>query len=352
MIGHIRLGLLCVAWMAALIQVTTGADLIEVVNLGVIAFIAFVILTLSRLRHDSALILLLLVVVGWALLDHFPDGNEWASGGRYVLIFAALLPTMALVRATASMMPSVHRTQDALAQLPASASSGGLHLAANIFGGIMRCDVIAEGVIAAVTEVGLKVPLVVRLEARLPAVQRDGRHAGLHGAWDVCVGSIADLPLFIIIIHDPVLVLRQVGLLVHARDRLAYQFVVLVHDDARELALLVRRVQAGGVVDRLVAFIRLRALVGPRQLLDLGPGLPSTRPAEVARGAGGRHDGCPGRCRRCALCLCCRVTRQRPFAAPVPPRCVMRCVCAGPSRAARCACLWAARSDMSRRAPL
>ena len=34
----------------------------------------------------------------------------------------------------------------------------------NIFGGIMRCDVIAEGVVAAVMEVGLKVPLVVRLE--------------------------------------------------------------------------------------------------------------------------------------------------------------------------------------------
>jgi succinyl-CoA synthetase beta subunit len=34
----------------------------------------------------------------------------------------------------------------------------------NIFGGIMRCDIIAEGVIAAVREVGLQVPLVVRLE--------------------------------------------------------------------------------------------------------------------------------------------------------------------------------------------
>ncbi len=34
----------------------------------------------------------------------------------------------------------------------------------NIFGGIMRCDVIAEGVIAAVKDVGLQVPLVVRLE--------------------------------------------------------------------------------------------------------------------------------------------------------------------------------------------
>ena len=34
----------------------------------------------------------------------------------------------------------------------------------NIFGGIMKCDVIAEGVVAAVKEVGLRVPLVVRLE--------------------------------------------------------------------------------------------------------------------------------------------------------------------------------------------
>ncbi|MFL5318948.1 MAG: ADP-forming succinate--CoA ligase subunit beta [Myxococcaceae bacterium] len=34
----------------------------------------------------------------------------------------------------------------------------------NIFGGIMKCDVIAEGVVAAAREVGLKIPLVVRLE--------------------------------------------------------------------------------------------------------------------------------------------------------------------------------------------
>ena len=34
----------------------------------------------------------------------------------------------------------------------------------NIFGGIMRCDVIAEGVVAAAREVDISVPLVVRLE--------------------------------------------------------------------------------------------------------------------------------------------------------------------------------------------
>jgi succinyl-CoA synthetase beta subunit len=34
----------------------------------------------------------------------------------------------------------------------------------NIFGGIMKCDVIAEGVVTAAKQVSLKVPLVVRLE--------------------------------------------------------------------------------------------------------------------------------------------------------------------------------------------
>ena len=34
----------------------------------------------------------------------------------------------------------------------------------NIFGGIVRCDLIAEGIIGAVQEVGVKVPVVVRLE--------------------------------------------------------------------------------------------------------------------------------------------------------------------------------------------
>ena len=43
----------------------------------------------------------------------------------------------------------------------------------NIFGGIMRCDVIAEGVVAAVKEVGLKVPLVVRLEGTKVAEGKD-----------------------------------------------------------------------------------------------------------------------------------------------------------------------------------
>jgi succinyl-CoA synthetase beta subunit len=34
----------------------------------------------------------------------------------------------------------------------------------NIFGGILRCDVLAQGVVQAATKVGLNVPVVVRME--------------------------------------------------------------------------------------------------------------------------------------------------------------------------------------------
>ena len=43
----------------------------------------------------------------------------------------------------------------------------------NIFGGIVRCDLIAEGVIGAVEEVGVKVPVVVRLEGNNAELGRE-----------------------------------------------------------------------------------------------------------------------------------------------------------------------------------
>ena len=37
----------------------------------------------------------------------------------------------------------------------------------NIFGGIMRCDIIAQGIVAAAAELQMKIPIVVRLQGRL-----------------------------------------------------------------------------------------------------------------------------------------------------------------------------------------
>jgi succinyl-CoA synthetase beta subunit len=51
----------------------------------------------------------------------------------------------------------------------------------NIFGGILRCDILAEGVIAAVTELGVKVPIVIRMEGtNVEAGKRMLKESGLN----------------------------------------------------------------------------------------------------------------------------------------------------------------------------
>ena len=60
----------------------------------------------------------------------------------------------------------------------------------NIFGGIVRCDVIAEGVIAAVKQVGIKIPVVVRLEGT--NVDRGRELLDKSGLEVITAGSLSD----------------------------------------------------------------------------------------------------------------------------------------------------------------
>jgi len=51
----------------------------------------------------------------------------------------------------------------------------------NIFGGIVRCDMIAAGIVGAVREVGIEIPVVVRLEGTNADQGREIlQHSGLH----------------------------------------------------------------------------------------------------------------------------------------------------------------------------
>ena len=56
----------------------------------------------------------------------------------------------------------------------------------NIFGGIVRCDLIAEGVIGAVQEVGIQIPVVVRLEGNNSEL---GREVLEHSGFNIVVAS-------------------------------------------------------------------------------------------------------------------------------------------------------------------
>ena len=138
-----RFACLTVAWVAAVGAIITVRPDGLVASIGAFAFGLFILLTMARLRWDSLVILAVLAAVTWLLLDKLPGGAEILAGGRRVLIFAALLPTMALVRATAMTMPSVHATQRRLGTLPDSASAGGQQLAAHVFGGIINTGAFA-----------------------------------------------------------------------------------------------------------------------------------------------------------------------------------------------------------------
>ena len=63
----------------------------------------------------------------------------------------------------------------------------------NIFGGILRCDVLAQGVIAAVTELGVRVPIVVRMEGtNVEEGKRMLRESGLNFTTADSMGEAAD----------------------------------------------------------------------------------------------------------------------------------------------------------------
>ena len=140
---HARLACLTLAWVAALISIVMAQPSGPVAAIGAIAFGIFTLLTITRLRWDSLVILAVLAVVTLLLVESMPGPAAILAGGERVLIFAALLPTMALVRATAMTMPSVHETQRRLARLPDSAISGGQQLAAHVFGGIINTGAFA-----------------------------------------------------------------------------------------------------------------------------------------------------------------------------------------------------------------
>src|SRR6186997_432600 len=63
----------------------------------------------------------------------------------------------------------------------------------NIFGGILRCDVLAQGVIAAVTELGVPVPIVIRMEGtNVEEGKRMLRESGLNFTTADTMGDAAD----------------------------------------------------------------------------------------------------------------------------------------------------------------
>ncbi len=138
-----RLILITIAWLTALFTVMFGSAVRSLTDVGVYCFMLFAICTLPRLRSDSLIILAVLVVLTFMLLPIKPGFETLFGAVEHVLIFAALLPTMALVKATAMTMPSVQKSQANLGALPLEASASGFQVTGHFFGGIINTGTFA-----------------------------------------------------------------------------------------------------------------------------------------------------------------------------------------------------------------
>ena len=139
--AKVILALICWALSLPLILSDTPSEALTHIALHI--FIGILFLSALRLRFRSVIILLALLLIGWLILPALPSIEQIHKAGAFALIFACLLPTLTLVRATALTMPSVMETQRRLGQLPAKTSASGLQLASHVLGGVMNIGTFA-----------------------------------------------------------------------------------------------------------------------------------------------------------------------------------------------------------------
>ncbi len=139
---HIRLSLLLVAWTAAMLQVVFADSVMVLSTYAGYAFGVYLLISLPLINRGSVLIIAFLGLLGVLILPDLTRA-DLEGAGRYILIFAGLVATMILAKTTAQTMPSVVRTQNALAQLPSENRAVGLQLAGHAFGGVINTGAFA-----------------------------------------------------------------------------------------------------------------------------------------------------------------------------------------------------------------
>ena len=134
----IRLFLLCFSWFAGIVHVIFGQTVSNFTNTGVLSLLIFFGLTIKKLRKESFTIIAILLIVITSLLDKFPKFDAILSGGRFVLIFSALLPTMIFVKSVSNKIKRVKVTQKLLKELKTENIIPGFQIASHFFGSVIN----------------------------------------------------------------------------------------------------------------------------------------------------------------------------------------------------------------------
>ncbi len=142
-LGNLRTSLFLISWGAALSSVVWTSDQNLFINFGVVSFSIFLVLTFPHIKRQSLFIIGFLLFIYILIVREIPDTSSLIEGGNYILVFAGLIPTMGLVRATAQKLENVKQSQILLSKLPKESCGSGFQITAHFFGSVINTGVFA-----------------------------------------------------------------------------------------------------------------------------------------------------------------------------------------------------------------
>ena len=140
-LSNIRLYLFMCSWFASISSIIWNDGNNIITEIGIFTFGLFCILTIPYLRLQSYIIVFFLVILAYLIFEDMPSNQDLILGGKFVLIFAGLIPTMSLVRSAAQKFESIKSTQKSLANLSSKETAAGFQITGHIFGGIINTGV-------------------------------------------------------------------------------------------------------------------------------------------------------------------------------------------------------------------
>ena len=139
LLHNFRLSIFIISWVCAFLSIINNQNII--VDFGVICFGLFIFLNLFFLTFQSYFIIIILIILSIFLFNSLPSFNDLFEAGRFVLIFAGLIPTMNLVKSAALNVNSIKETQKLLSLLSSKNSASGFQITGHLSGSIMNTGV-------------------------------------------------------------------------------------------------------------------------------------------------------------------------------------------------------------------
>ena len=139
LLHNFRLSIFIISWVCAFLSIINNQNII--VDFGVICFGLFIFLNLFFLTFQSYFIIIILIILSIFLFNSLPSFSDLFEAGRFVLIFAGLIPTMNLVKSAALHVNSIKETQKLLSLLSSKNSSSGFQITGHLSGSIMNTGV-------------------------------------------------------------------------------------------------------------------------------------------------------------------------------------------------------------------